>query len=288
MDISLGRPGYFRSSATQPGPLALLGEAVRDIWGRRHLIRYLVGADLKKHGADTLFGNIWWVLDPLLQMLVYVILVTIIFNSKTPDAPLFIFGAILPWKWFASSIGDAIASVSGQDQLIKQVKFPKLVLPVAADIAGIFQFGFGLIPLAFLLVIAYPHRLSPFVLLIPAVAIVQFLFTLGVSFVFAASNVFFRDVSNVTRHLLRLWFYLSPALYSEQTISSLLNNHHIIGTVLHLNPFFAILESYRDVIYNGRPPDWTGLGLVVAESLVLLVIATWFFKRLEPAFAKVL
>jgi ABC-type polysaccharide/polyol phosphate export permease len=57
---------------------------------------------------------------------------------------------------------------------------------------------------------------------------------------------------------------------------------------LRLNPFFAILESYRDVIYIGRAPDWAGLGLVVAESLVLLVVATWFFKRLEPAFAKVL
>jgi ABC-type polysaccharide/polyol phosphate export permease len=288
MDISLERPGYFRSSATRPGPLALLAEAARDIWGRRHLIRYLVGADLKKHGADTLFGNIWWVLDPLLQMIVYVILVTVIFNSKTPDAPLFIFGAILPWKWFASSVGDAVASVSGQDQLIKQVKFPKLVLPVAADIAGIFQFLFGLVPLALMLLIAYPHRLTPYIVLIPVVAAVQFLFTLGVSFVFAASNVFFRDVSNVMRHVLRLWFYLSPALYSEQTIGSLLTNHHVIGMFLRLNPFFAILESYRDVNYIGRAPDWAGLGLVVAESLLLLVVATWFFKRLEPAFAKVL
>ena len=104
-------------------------EAVRDIASRRRLIGYLVQADLRKKGSDTLLGNVWWVLDPLLQMMVYVIVVSVIFDRGGPDYPLFVFAAILPWKWFSSSVTDGIISVTGQDKLIRQIHFPKLVLP---------------------------------------------------------------------------------------------------------------------------------------------------------------
>src|SRR5450756_864511 len=82
----------------RPGPLATLKGTVRDVLSRRRLIQYLVRADLKKHGADTLLGNVWWILDPLLTMLVYVILIAIILRSNREAYPLFIFCAILPWN----------------------------------------------------------------------------------------------------------------------------------------------------------------------------------------------
>ena len=91
MSATSEAPAAFRHSAARPGPLALIREGIDEILSRRRLVRYLVQADLKKKGADTLLGNIWWVLDPLLQMAVYVILVAIIFQASTPDYPLFIF-----------------------------------------------------------------------------------------------------------------------------------------------------------------------------------------------------
>src|SRR6476469_3808178 len=72
----------FSSTAARPNPLGLVVEAVRDISSRRRLVWYLVRADLQKKGADSLLGNLWWVLDPLLQMLVYVVLVEFVFQRK--------------------------------------------------------------------------------------------------------------------------------------------------------------------------------------------------------------
>ena len=63
-------PASFRSSAVRPGPIGLIREGIADVISRRRLIRYLVQSDLKKKGADTLLGNIWWIVDPLLQMVV--------------------------------------------------------------------------------------------------------------------------------------------------------------------------------------------------------------------------
>ena len=288
MDTIQDVPAPPRTLEARPSPLRLIGLALREIRSRRRLIGYLARADMKRKGADTLFGNIWWVLDPLLQMSVYVVLVTVIFQRKQEAYPLFIFAAILPWKWFTTSMSDAISSVSGQERLIKQMQFPKLVLPLAAMLSAVTQFTFGLIPLIAMMVLLYPARISPTLAWIPVVAIVQLVFTLSLGIVVSALNVFFRDIGNLARHVLRLWFYLSPALYGADTVFKLSVDHPTIGTIMRLNPFFPILEGYRSAIYFGTTPDFASLARLLAVSAVGIVVALWFFKRLEPAFAKVL
>jgi ABC-type polysaccharide/polyol phosphate export permease len=275
----------FRA-ARRPGPLELIASGFREIWTHRRLTRYLVRADLKKHGSDTLLGNVWWILDPLLQMAVYVVLVSVIFQIGKPDYPLFVFAAILPWKWFSSAVNDGIVSVTSRERIIKQVKFPKIVLPVAAAVGGIVNFTFGLIPLFGLMLLFYADRFSAFVLLIPIIAAVQFVFSLATAIIVSAVNVFFRDIANVARHGLRLWFYLSPGLYAFSDVAGRMDG--LVGRILSLNPWTPLFESYRAVVYHETFPDWFGLGALLLVSLVVLCGAMLFFKRLEPSFAKVL
>jgi ABC-type polysaccharide/polyol phosphate export permease len=288
MSATADAPAHFRRGATRPGPIGLLREAVVEVTQRRRLIRYLVQADVRKKGADTLLGNLWWVLDPLLQMAVYVVLVSVVFNRAVPDYPLFIFAAILPWKWFQSTVQDAITSVTGADRLIRQIQFPKLVLPVASAGAGVVNFLFGLIPLAALILILYRERLSITLVLIPLIAVVQFFFNVALAVGLAALNVFYRDVGNLSRHFLRLWFYLSPGLYAIEDLRTATGHIPIVGQVLLANPFAILFTAYRDVIYSEQVPDWVGLGALLGGSLVLLALTTLLFKRVEPAFAKVL
>ena len=273
-------------AARKPGAIELVTTGFREIWSHRRLTRYLVRADLKKHGSDTVLGNVWWVLDPLLQMVVYVVLVSVIFQVQTDDYPLFVFAAILPWKWFSSAVNDGITSVTARERIIKQVRFPKIVLPVAATTGGIVSFAFGLIPLAALMLIFYQERITAYLVLIPVIAAVQFVFSLACAVLVAAVNVFFRDIANVARHALRLWFYLSPALYSYEAVAGRLDGW--VGIIQLFNPWAPLFESYRDVIYTGTMPPWLWLGALLIASTFFLVFAMLFFKRLEPAFAKVL
>jgi ABC-type polysaccharide/polyol phosphate export permease len=273
-------------AARRPGAIELVGDGLREIWSHRRLTRYLVRADLKRDGSDTLLGNIWWVLDPLLQMVVYVVLVQVIFKINKPDYPLFVFSAILPWKWFSSAVNDGISSVTSRDRIIKQVKFPKIVLPVSATVGGIANFAFGMIPLLGLMILFYSDRISAYLLLIPLIAAVQFVFSLAFAILVSGVNVFFRDIANVARHALRLWFYLSPALYSYHDVAGRLGG--VVGKLQVLNPWTPLFESYRDVIYNGTMPNWLWLFALLVGSTIFLGLATLFFKRVEPSFAKVL
>ncbi len=281
-------PSSFRSSSTRPGPLALIRLGITETLSRRRLIAYLVRADLKKTGADTLLGNIWWIVDPLLQMLVYYVLVGLILGRGGPGYPLFILSAILPWKWFASTVGDGVTSVVAQERLIKQIYFPKLVLPFAVTMSGVASFAFGLIPLVAMMLLAFPEHLSPWLLAIPVVAAVQLVFSLAVATALSGMNVFYRDIGNLSRHLLRFWFYLSPALYGLDQVEKLSNEHRSIAIWFTLNPWTYLLGGYRSLIYDGKAPDWIPLAVLFVVSIGLLALAILLFKRLEPMFAKVL
>jgi lipopolysaccharide transport system permease protein len=287
-------PAAFRHAAGDRGALRLIREGISDIRSRRRLVRYLVQADIRKRGADTLLGNIWWVLDPLLQMAVYAVFVTIIAPRPVPAYPLFIFAAILPWKWFTATITDSTSSIVGKEQLIKQIQFPKIVLPTAATVAGVVSFTFGLAALG-LLMLLYPDRISIYLVLIPVIASVQFVFTLACAYLVAAGNVFFRDLGNVETHLMRLWWFLSPGLYSLALLDELniIQKNPWLRTLVGLNPFAILFEAYRKVIYGtpeGPPglPDFVSLAALLVASFILLALTTIAFKRLEPNFAKVI
>jgi ABC-type polysaccharide/polyol phosphate export permease len=267
----------------RPGFVSLIRQGIGDLVGRRRLVRYLVLADLKRTHADTLFGQIWWILDPLLQMTVYVILVTVIFQKKIPDYPLFLFAAILPWKWFSTTVNDTALSVTTRQALIRQVQFPKIVLPFSSIVAGTVSFAFGLVALG-IVYLFYLDRLTAWVLLIPLIAAVQLLFTIAFGILVSVVNTFYRDVQNVLRHLLRLWFYLSPALWALDTLKVGPTFHKVLA----LNPFAVLLTSYRDVTWGMQAPPFEGLAILAVVSVVFIGLSTYAFKRAEPAFARIL
>lgn len=266
----------------------LVVDGLRELAGRQRLIRYLVRANMKRTHSDTILGQLWWIVDPLFQMAIYFVLVAVIFRRATPDFPLFLFAAILPWKWLATGLSASAVSVTGRESLIRQLQFPKIVLPASATLATTVSFIFSLVALG-LMYLPYLHRLSPWLLVLPVIAAVQFVFILGLGMVLAAVNAFYRDVQNTLGHVVRLWFYVSPALYSVEHIAPDSGFRVLLG----LNPMTPILESYRDVIWGtdttgGVAPDWLGLLAALGVSLVLLAAAVAVFKRAEPSFARIL
>lgn len=280
--------GTHLTPPARRGIVRLTRDGFGEMTGRWRLVRYLVGADLKRTHADTALGQAWWLLDPILQMLVYYFLFAVIFQRTTADFLLFLFAAILPWKWFSTTVNSAMNSVVGRQGLIRQVQFPKIVLPVAATVAETFSFAIGLIALAILFV-PYHDRLSIWVLTIPLIAAVQFVFGLAVAIILAAANAFYRDVANVMGHLIRLLFYVSPALYGLWEVPN-----EMLRSLMMLNPFAVLLTAYRTVtwgtekVHHGTQPDVLALGILLAVSTILLVVAVALFKRVEPAFARIL
>ncbi len=245
------RPPGFRELFLRLDFVRLVLRGWRDLGTRGRLLQYLVDTDLKRTHADTVMGQVWWLIDPFFSMAIYSILVTVVFAKQIPDAPLFLFAAILPWQWFQTSLLDATTSVTAHGNLIRQIQFPKIILPAASTIAGTITFGFGLVSLALLYVI-YPRHLSAWMLAFPIVAAVQYVFTLALAILFSAVNTYYRDVQNLLRHATRIWFYASPAIYAVTALQ---------GTVFRIRPRPQPLHLHPDVVSQHRLlGDGTRLG----------------------------
>src|SRR5438093_8885872 len=138
--------------------LLAAGSPERSLWGEalhelhrlaryRHLIKYLLSAALRFDNVGTIFGYLWWILDPLLTGLVYVILVDVMLGSGREHFTVFVFTSVVVWKSVTVSMRSAMAQTFGRQGLMKQIAFPRSVIPVVAVAAETVRFFVGLLVL---------------------------------------------------------------------------------------------------------------------------------------------
>lgn len=254
-------------------------DQIQTIWLRRDLIKYFVGADLKNIYKNKLVGFLWTILDPLMLMLVYIVLVVFIFKRGGPQFPVLLFSALLAWKWFTYSLEGSVTSITKKAGLIQSVYFPRAILPLTRVITGLINYLFGLIVLIPLLFL-FEAKLTLNLLWLPALILIQLVFTIGLALYCSALGVYFRDLEHIMEFGLRIWFYLSPVLYSasERIPKGLISKYM-------LNPFAALLESYKNVLVRGLPPSRY---VFIALALALFVFLSGFvlFSIKESEFAK--
>lgn len=278
-ELTVGRP--------RRGTVGTILESLSSLVERRRLVWYLTISEIRNKGANSLLGNIWWFLDPALQLFVYFLLVSVIFQQAQPAILLFLGSAILPWKWFSAALASATTSVRGREQVMRQIAFPHLVLPASSVFASVANFAFALVPLGALYLL-YPDRLTPWSLAVIPVAVVQFLWTVPVVIMLSAVAVFFRDISNFIPHGLRIWFYLSPALFPLEKLQALGDQYPWFGFFVTINPFTWLFSGYRDALYYGRSPQWEVLAILALASIPATLLSIYLFRRVSPLFVKVL
>ncbi len=255
---------------------------IRTLFRYRLLIQSLVGRELKARYRGSLLGFFWSFINPLLLLLTYTAVFTVILPVQHSPAmepyALFFFCGILPWSWFSSSVLESAGVLIAGGNLIKKVLFPAEVLPVVTVLANLAHFLFGLpILLAFL---AYSGRLTPSALLLPLPVLVQLVFTLGLCLLVSALTVHFRDIQNILSHLLHLWFFASPILYFYGDIQGALRQ------LLRINPMSHILVSYQEMLFEGRFHHMGGLATAGLVALLAFALGAFLFDRLRDTLAE--
>jgi ABC-type polysaccharide/polyol phosphate export permease len=278
-ELTVGRP--------RRGTIGTIFESLASLVERRRLVWYLTISEIRNKGANSVLGNVWWFLDPALQLFVYFLLVSVIFQQAQPAILLFLGSAILPWKWFSAALASATTSVRGREQVMRQIAFPHIVLPASSVFASVANFAFALVPLGALYLL-YPDRLTPWSLAVIPVAVVQFLWTVPVVIMLSAVAVFFRDISNFIPHGLRIWFYLSPALFPLEKLQALGDQYPWFVFFVTINPFTWLFSGYRDALYYGRSPQWEVLAILALASIPATLLSIYLFRRVSPLFVKVL
>jgi lipopolysaccharide transport system permease protein len=259
------------------------------LWRYRSLLRNLVARDLRLRYRDSAIGFAWSLLNPLLMMLVFTVVFTVLLRSAPTDVPYppFLLTAILAWNFFQISVLAGVGSVVGSAGLVTKVYFPREILPLAAVTVNAVNFLLALLILI-PVTLAYGIWPDPVWVLFPVVLISQTLFTIGITFLVAGLNVFFRDTSYIVDFLLLAGFFLTPIFYDIRQVFTAANGNEVGGAVLLLNPMATYVTSYREILLLHNAPDVPMLLQGFVTGLVACIVGYAGFARMSRAFGDVL
>jgi ABC-2 type transport system permease protein len=246
----------------------------------RALIKNLVFKDLKLKYRDSVLGVVWSLLNPLLMLLVYTLAFKLVLRVPTENYAFFLLAGLLPWTFFASSLTASTQVIVRNAGLIRQVYFPREVLPIATVLFTFSQLLLALAVFVPALLWVSGGRLSwPAVLVVP-VLLLHLLFTLGIAFILALSTVFFRDVAHLTEVTVVLLFWLTPIIYPVTMAPAQLQ------VFFKLSPLAAFAMTYQDVLFWGRLPEGVVAAAVLGWTAAALLGGYALFRRFSGNLAE--
>lgn len=253
-----------------------------NLYQTRNLLRAWTGRNIRARYQQSVLGWLWAVMQPAAQVIIFSFVFTFFVPIDTGDIPypVFSYVAVVPWTLLAASLPDMTDSLVANMGLVTKIYFPREVLPIAAMLARLMDFG---IAAGLLIILIIFFRVPVYVagwLYLPVILVIQLMLIVGLGLACAALNVFFRDVRSLLVLGLQLWFYASPIIYPVTMVPEQLR------TLYFLNPMAGVIEGYRAVIlYAELPGNYLILSAVV--SLVVFIVGYWLFKRVEFQFADI-
>ncbi len=259
---------------------------LRNVISHRSMILALALRDLQSRYVGTLGGMLWAFAHPLAVVLVFYLVFAIGFRSQGPVNTPFILwfvGGLVPWFFFSEALQAITHSVTRNSHLVKKTVFPTEVLPLVHLVAGLIPHGVFLAVLAGLMLFFHvpflPERLLFLYYLLCMGALL-----LGLGWLLAALQVFYRDIGQALTIVLNLWFWSTPIVWSADIMPP------SIAAWLVYNPMNYIVSGYRNTLIFQTvtwPPLEQSLVFWLA-TLLLLALGSLIFYRLKPEFADVL
>ena len=241
----------------------------------RELLRNLVLKDLKLKYRGSVLGFLWSLLNPLIMMGVYTFAFKYILGSKVEGFVLFLLLGILPWGFFVGSTNMATRSITDSPDLIKSVRFPCAVLPIATVLFNFAQYALTIVVFLPLMLVAQGVPLAAPMLLYPVFLGLQVLFTVGVAFVLAAGTVFFRDVRHLLEVALPILFWVTPIVYPLSQVPSTWR------PLMLLSPLSSYIVAYQQIFYYRQWPGADVWIVAMVYGVGALLVGMRFFLAME-------
>lgn len=219
--------------------------------------------ELQVRYKHTVFGFLWLIANPLMQMLVIGFIFPLFIKEPVKHYYYYLFAGLLAWNFFSLSLSKATQSIVFERSLIKKAVFPRMVIPVSIVFSNLVNFitafALFLVPLSFIKTLSL-HSVLYF--LIGLVMLI--IFTIGVTLLASALNVKFRDVNFFVQALLIVWFYATPVVYSLSQLPSQ------FFWIWHLNPLTSVFQLIQAALVGSMPPEQ---GMILTNFVTILVVS---------------
>ena len=270
---------------------------LKELYHYRQMVVSLVRKELRGRYKGSVLGFMWTFMNPLLQLMVYTIVFSVILQNTTPRYYLFLFSALVPWMFFSASLTGGSSSVLASKDMVKKIYFPREVMPIAYVTSAFVNMALTFLVVMLVMMVSgqpwdkellltWGSGWNWFALLyLPIVMIIEYMLALGVAMLSSALTVYFRDLEYILGIISMLWMYMCPILYpiSMVTESGLWEKY---GALYMLNPMTPIVVAFRDIFYYGRAPELGTLLNAAALGLFFIVFGYLVFRKLQKGFAE--
>ncbi len=256
-----------------------IGSYVRELWRRREFAVELARTNLRTQHFNTVFGQLWLIINPILLAGVYFVLVDILRSgSRGEEFFAHLMAALFAYYFVQQSLQQGVRSVVSGGRLILNTAFPRALLPISSVITAFLRFvPTFLIYIPVHLITGLP--VGPELLWLIPIVLILLVFTMGMTMLVAAGQVYFRDIKNFLPYATRIWLYATPILYYAREVPDRYD------WMLSINPLAPIITSWSTVIDDGKSPPLDDMLLATAWAVGVFLIAAVFFISREREFA---
>ncbi len=246
------------------------------------MISSLVKRDLRGRYKGSVLGFLWTFLNPLLQLIVYTFVFSVIMRAGIEDYYLFLFVALVPWTFFSTAVGGGARCITTKQNMVKKIYFTREVLPISYVLSQLINMLLSFIVVAAVLIISGKGINLAVWWYLPIIILQETLLAFGLTLLVSGITVYFRDMQFLLNIVLMAWQFLSPVMYSVDMVPEQFRG------IFNLNPMTPIIVAYRDVLYYKQAPALRTFVLGTIMGIVMLFIGWLSFGKLKKHFAEVL
>ena len=255
-------------------------KTLKELYMYREMIFSLIRRDLKGRYKGSALGFLWTFINPLLQLLVYTLVFSVILSNNIESYYLFLFVALIPWIFFSTSLSGGSSCIWAQQDMVKKIYFPREVLPIAFVSSQFVNMLLSFLVVFAVLIISGRGINLLALLYLPIIMFVEYLLALSVAFISSAITVYLRDVEYLLGIISMAWQFLSPVMYPVEQVPDKYR------TIFYMNPMTPIIVAYRDILYYKRVPELSTLVHAFTLAIVLLLVGIFIFSKLKRHFAE--
>lgn len=258
---------------------------IKTLFSYRELLFSLTKKELKVKYRGSALGFFWSLLNPILTMLVYSFVFSMVLRAGIEQFAIFLICALLPFNFLSNSVNYGASSIIGNSNLVNKIYFPREIIPLSIVLANLVNFLLELVAL-FIVLGIMGYKFYLFLYLLPVVIFIQFFLVVGMTLLVSALNVFFRDLQHLITIVMMVWFFGTPIIYP---LSMVPEGYQFF---IKLNPMTIYAAYYRNIFYYVKYPESAGFPsapetlIALGITLLIFFIGYFVFKKLEYRFAE--
>lgn len=252
---------------------------IKEITKYKEFLKSNVKKDIRGKYKGSFLGVLWSFVNPLLSVIIYAIVFHYIMRFQIDNYLIYLIAGIIPWTFFTTSITSGMNSIIFNADIIKKVYFPRVILPISSVTSALVNFLISCIIIVIFALIS-GVGIGYSLLFLPVVALIQYIFTLGIVFILSAVEIYVRDIEHIINFFVGMLFYVTPILYTPDFVPE------NFSFLLKLNPLSYLIEAYHSIFYYKQIPNLTDLGIVFVLSAFIFTLGYMIFNKLQKGFAE--